>query len=376
MFSVVGQMKFCFALIFFFSFISAIATAEEMTFKIVSDGGNRYDCCWVVASGEITANTPEDFAAFVREEGPKGGPIRIVGSGSDIPAAMELGTLIRNGNFSTIVGSSANYSGPWYEELDEGECTAGCAIAFFGGNQRLVPVGTELKLTQFQADLASVGTAGQTLSGDEAIKSRIENQIRTGEVVNYLVKMGIDLRAYTVAASVNPITESSGRSLPRDLLLDYSIDNASDQPSDWFAEPLGNWFRARTETAVSGRAITLNCSRRYGHIFGFEAGQQTILNIQGAIQGKSGIIEFSAGGSQFKAQTIGFDFSNGELARVEFSIEARAAQSIIAAESFFFSGVDGGVMRTEFDALAISFAIQGLQQENHLPSRLLELCFE
>lgn len=369
-------MNFFVVLILFFSTTVSIAIAEEMTFRIVSDGGNQYDCCWVVAKGEVTENTPANFETFVEEEDLKGGLLRIVGSGSDIPAAMDLGRLIRNGNFSTTVGASVNYYGPWYEELDEGVCTAGCAIAFFGGNRRLVPAGAELKFTQFQAGLASSGAGAQTLSSDEAIKSRIENQIRTGEVVSYLVDMGIDLRAYTLAASVNPRTEPTGRLVARDLLLDYKIDNASDQPSNWFAEPLGNWFRVKTETSLTDRAITLHCSQRSGYVLGFEADQQSILNIQGAVRDKSGTILFSTRDSQFNAKVLGYTLVGPDKGRVEFSIDERAAQSISVSDVFDFASVDQVANRSTLDVLAFTFAMRGMQADSRLTTRILELCVE
>jgi hypothetical protein len=352
------------------------ATAEDMSFEIVSDGGNQFDCCWIVATGEISDRTPNDFKNFVQQEDLKGGLLRIVGTGTNIPAAMELGVLIRNGNFSTTVGSSVNYDGPWYEELDEGECIAGCAVAFFGGNQRSVPLGTGLRLTQFQAGFAADSIASQTLSREEAIASRIGNQIRTGEVVEYLVEMGIDLRTYTIAASVNPIAEPNGQLISRDLLLEYSIDNASDQPSDWYALPLENWFQAKTEAGVSGRAITLHCSQSHGYVLGFEADRQSIQNIQDAVRGKPGAIEFATSDSQFQAQAINFELIDDIQSRVEFSINERAARSIAVTRDFYFSGVEGGTMRTMFDALSIAFAMRGLQADSALPTRILELCVE
>lgn len=369
-------MKFGVFLFSFFSTFASIAVAQDMSFKTVSDGGNQFDCCWVVASGEISSSTPAEFEAFVREQNLNGGLLRIVGSGNDIPAAIELGRLIRNGNFSTTVGSSVNYDGPWYEELDEGECTAGCAIAFFGGNRRLIPFGTELRLTQFQASLGSAGIADRTFSGDEAIRSRIENQIRTGEVVNYLAEMGIDLRTYTIAASVNPITEPTGKPISRELLLEYGIDNASDQPSEWFAEPIGNWFRAKTTTQVSGRTITLHCSQRRGYIMGFETDPQSIQNIQNAVQGKSGTILFSTRDLRFRGQIVDFDSAGDGQNRIEFSIGEQAANSIASSNTLNFVDVEGGTFRTMFDALSITFAMRGLQEDSDLPTRILELCVE
>ena len=110
--------------------------ASGMTFELRSQGGNCNGCEWVAAEGEITADTPEKFEAFVAQQDRNGSgyvkfELNFNSPGGSLAAGMRLGEAIRKHQYRTAVAATVPYSGTAYQRLP-GQCASACAFAFLG----------------------------------------------------------------------------------------------------------------------------------------------------------------------------------------------------------------------------------------------------
>lgn len=167
------------------------AIAQPMTFELQGNGGNCNGCGWIAAHGEITADTPEAFRAFLSDfQNELLAPVMFDSPGGNLGAALELGRLLRESNATTTVGRSEPSFGPWFEWVDGGQCSSACVFAFLGGATRWAATG-ELGVHQFY------------LPNDRNIPTDITQQIM-GELVIYLIEMGISSELLSFASHAAP----------------------------------------------------------------------------------------------------------------------------------------------------------------------------
>ena len=102
-----------------------------MTFRALPVGDRCGARCpqMIVAEGEITTRTPNDFVAFVRRQAQNPnarGVILLHSQGGRVGASMQLGKLFRGVGAAVIVGraSSAGVTG--------GHCFSACVFALMG----------------------------------------------------------------------------------------------------------------------------------------------------------------------------------------------------------------------------------------------------
>lgn len=170
-------------------FAAATASSEPMTFKRASSGGMCVGCTWVAAAGEITADTPDAFRAFLEKTGVDG-HIELDSPGGNLGAAIALGRLFREHGLTVSVGRTEFLDGYAETLQGEGTCESACAFALLGGQQRWVEPG-QLGVHQFYAP------EGQNLP------TSATQQIM-GQIVLYLVEMGISAELVTLASRVPP----------------------------------------------------------------------------------------------------------------------------------------------------------------------------
>jgi hypothetical protein len=118
----------------------AIALAASMTFRAVAvvDSPKCGARCAqvIVAEGEITERTPEDFLAFVRsQQGNRAmrGVVVLNSHGGRVMASMELGHVFRAAQVSVIVARPARGG------LAAGRCYSACVYALMGARKRVIP---------------------------------------------------------------------------------------------------------------------------------------------------------------------------------------------------------------------------------------------
>ena len=169
----------------------------KMRFAMAATGGDGC-CVWVAAEGVITAATPADFQAFLKEQD-AGWPdvrqyaIRLNSPGGDLGAGMQLGDLIRQNHFATEVGSTWAGIPPGrliqVNTKTPGTCLSACAYAFLGGVTRTAKAG-EIGFHQF-------GDSSQVAAADRTSQA----QATTGILIQYLNYMGVNPEALALASA-------------------------------------------------------------------------------------------------------------------------------------------------------------------------------
>ncbi|WP_323771361.1 hypothetical protein [Antarctobacter sp.] len=163
-----------------------------MTFELQGNGGNCNGCEWIAASGEITADTPDAFRAFLADHGQLFlyQAITFDSPGGNLGAAIELGRLLRSARASTAIGRSHPIPDRprFYEEVAGGRCESACVFAFLGGEARWV-YEEKMGIHQFYTP-------------DESNVPTSATQQLMGQLVLFLIEMGISPELLTLASRV------------------------------------------------------------------------------------------------------------------------------------------------------------------------------
>jgi hypothetical protein len=122
------------------------ARADDMSFRLVSvgDPARCHGGCPAViaAEGEITDQTPAEFADFVRSNIGRANLHAIVfldSPGGKVVAAMELGRIWRRLGVAAIVGrANSAYPGSTTQFL-AARCLSACVYALIGAKKRVIP---------------------------------------------------------------------------------------------------------------------------------------------------------------------------------------------------------------------------------------------
>jgi hypothetical protein len=137
-------MRLIKTVLFALCFAASAAHAEEMSFRAVgvNSGGCGDHCPQVIAAqGEISAETPDAFLSFVRQNARGGnlhGIVLLDSPGGKVVASMELGQVIRKLGMAVIVARpAANQSRTM--ALVSGRCYSACVYALMGGRKRVIP---------------------------------------------------------------------------------------------------------------------------------------------------------------------------------------------------------------------------------------------
>jgi len=231
--------------------ISCAAIADEMEFKRSGTGGNCNGCEWVMAQGDITANTPAKFKEYVLQNGR---PYRIAlhSLGGNLEAGMELGKLIRDQGATTFVAKTISFSDAslgGFETTEAGICASACAFAFMGGVERKVDQNDHLGVHQFY-------------SRENREIDPETTQFIAGKTLLFSVQMGIDPRVI-VAASQTPPEEIYW--FNTDELSEYGLDTTSSTTEPWILEPYKGGLVLTTTHHESVRrsvSVTLFCRQQ------------------------------------------------------------------------------------------------------------------
>jgi hypothetical protein len=116
-----------------------------MEFRLASLGGASFcrGCVKViVAEGEITGDTPDQFFAFANQSVGSGAARNVVfldSPGGNVVGAMRLGKLLRQLGTVTVVGRVVDGDGQLPGGVAAARCMSACVYAFMGGRRRIVP---------------------------------------------------------------------------------------------------------------------------------------------------------------------------------------------------------------------------------------------
>lgn len=213
------------------------ARAQEMTFSSACIG-NAVEGCYIIAKGQITADTPARFNDFMLDTLPEGNKVLLESPGGSLAAGVRLGRMFRAREMHTVVGEGTpvtnreGFPGPAI-------CNSACAYAFLGGRTRTLQQGSTLGFHRFYLP-------GATIDGDSA-------QFMSGELITYIVAMGVDARVFSLASTkgedeMHKVTEAEAEAY--DLVTPYGFH-------DFFLEPYGNGVVAASKRKTQTGAYDL-----------------------------------------------------------------------------------------------------------------------
>lgn len=244
----------------FSMFFCFTADASDMVIQSVGNGGNCNTCGWIMAQGEITAETPKLFERLVASGEITPTYVRIHSPGGDLNGALELGRLFRKHRTTVEVGRSVQRDENWWSEEDGGgECLSACAYAFLGGHFRDISSDGKLGYHQFYDRDVISNLAEAAFTGAE----RLRDQYVVGVIINYLIEMGISTELYPLIAATEP---GDMRILTREDAMRLRIHNIEDPVSEWRLLPFGNGLVSEVGYATSDTRVRLYCSGKKQHL--------------------------------------------------------------------------------------------------------------
>jgi hypothetical protein len=248
------------------------AHAEKMRFEAGGDDTRCFDCAWIQATGEITAETPAEFRAYF-ESGPDWIPrrVRFNSDGGDLMAALALGEYLREEGISTEIGSDTPVPDghPMFGERASvraaGRCASACAYAFLGGIERRIGPDSRIGFHRFYHEIALLRPSAELFTGEDLDA----NQRTLARIVLYVVKMGVDAR-------IVPLASEAGADDMRWL----SSDEASElrvvyEPRDW-----GPWRLETYKDGVLAISETNDKTKEMAAVCTAAAGPQVWLTVR------------------------------------------------------------------------------------------------
>ena len=168
--------------------------AEPMTFRLLPlEDSSRcgYQCAQaIVADGEITNATPQEFLSFVSNN--LHGNVRAVvllnSPGGRVVASMELGRIFRKLGVAAIVAQAGQTYGGTV--MAGGHCFSACVYALMGGSKRIIPPQSKVgvhRMFQFEASV-------DPSSGGATVYRKYDNGKMRAMLSRYSRQMGVNSR--------------------------------------------------------------------------------------------------------------------------------------------------------------------------------------
>jgi len=252
------------------------AFSQPMQFFTASNRGNMTTSSWIVAVGQITAETPARFTEYLASQPYVPDQIVFHSPGGNLAAGLELGRMIRADNFTTNIGQTireTTYTGTpcngWAEAVWQGVCASACAYAFLGGSTRFIDGpyypndGNLLGFHQFYTSRANdlEGMLSRSEAAEIESSAYSVAQIITGGIVLYAMDMGIDPRIVAFASA----TRSDDLYYPTPSEVEELNIATTMGLGEWFMEPYGQGLvtavRPRRESSLL-QQVTAFCQAR------------------------------------------------------------------------------------------------------------------
>jgi hypothetical protein len=216
------------------------ARTLPMTFALLNEG--PADACGtkcrqlIAASGMITADTPRQFLAFMRDNPAHDATVALESDGGSVLGALELGRAIRRLALSTTVGrvidrrpKNGAKEGARYGEFNSRvDCQSMCTFVLLAGVKRSVPLDAQVLVHQiWLGDRREDAVAANYTAEDLVVVQR-----DIGSIVQYTVEMGGDTELVQLSLKVPPWEPM--RVLSRDELRRTRLDlseQAAEKPA-------------------------------------------------------------------------------------------------------------------------------------------------
>jgi hypothetical protein len=183
-----------------------------MRFALLTEG--PADACagtcrqLIAASGMLTADTPRQFLAFVRDNAPQAGAggatVMLESDGGSVLGALDLGRAIRRLGLATSVGRviehEAKGAAKYGEVNTRADCQSMCTFVLLGGVQRQVPLDARVLVHQiWLGDRRDDAMAANYSAEDLVVVQR-----DIGSLVQYTAEMGGDAELVVLSLKVPP----------------------------------------------------------------------------------------------------------------------------------------------------------------------------
>lgn len=229
------------------------ASASEMVFKLVGNGGNCAGCEWVSAEGEITRDSYKRFAEF--SKGKLTPTVYFDSPGGSLAGGLLLGETLRKLDVATGIGKTVAQIDGRSHELKPGSCLSACAFAFMGGKARNIPVGSRLGVHQFYNAIAMTRPQEKVFSAIDVSN----DQIVTGLILEFVMRMGVDANVVQLASKTAPADMYVLSAAEADALKVAWQPNAL---KTWHVEPYRRGLVAYARSQDEHSQLTLFCEKR------------------------------------------------------------------------------------------------------------------
>ena len=262
------------------AWLSLAGAGQAMTFREGSYGGTDGDW-WIAAEGEIEADTPKQFQAFLDAKGmtpangqgldPKYGvEVWLNSPGGDVYAAIAFGKLIRAYGLGTNVSatvdvgsddsaqegdSSEDDGDPLHLQSDApGVCESACLYPFSAGVWRRANDQT-VGVHEFRYD---------DLAPDAGLSEMVtQSQMTEGTMVDFLVSMGVDARVLVPAGNTVP---ADMHMLTTAEMVQYNVIWDSHAYGPWTLEGYKQGLVAYSRSQDGADTVTLFCRKGEGKL--------------------------------------------------------------------------------------------------------------
>ncbi len=191
-----------------------------------ADGCGTHCRVLISASGMITADTPRDFDAFLRNRDVRGATVVLDSKGGSVLGAIALGRTIRNLGLATTVGrirEQPGQDGPTRRAIvwPRAECQSMCPFVLLGGIKRTIPPEARVLVHQIWLGDRRDDAAAATYSAEDLVL--VQRDI--GRLVQYTLDMGGGGELLEVALRIPPWEPM--RMLSRDELRRTRLDTGN-----------------------------------------------------------------------------------------------------------------------------------------------------
>jgi hypothetical protein len=180
------------------------AQAEDLTFRVVPIGDSSKCVEAIVADGEITNSTPDEFVSFLmrNSQDPHVRSVVLLNSpGGRVVASMQLGQAMRKVGALAIVARA----GPRVERgsgvmLTGGGCYSACVYALMGAKKRVIPHGSQVGIHrmfvyEWERDSDTDAMKEMRVYGSSDLKTQLSD---------YAASMGVSRDLIATAERINP----------------------------------------------------------------------------------------------------------------------------------------------------------------------------
>jgi hypothetical protein len=212
---------------------SAGSPAKGMRFQWHQEGPDCAPRCrtWISASGDITADTPQEFEKFAEQRDVRGATLVLESGGGSVLGALSLGRAIRRLDMTTTVGSTIELR-PGKDSSSaftpHASCRSMCAFVLLAGARRYVPSEARVAVHQIWIGSKRDDATAVNYSAEELML--VQRDI--GLIARYTFEMGGGMELLETALKIPPWEPL--RLLTRDELRRahlHTVERLFDEPT-------------------------------------------------------------------------------------------------------------------------------------------------